>query len=765
MTARPRRSTPAAPAAPTAPVTTSAPPGSIPLDVSGRPTALRRVDLDRFFHPRSVAVIGASTSGRSSNTVMWRKIRAWGDEHGASIIPVHPAHDELDGVRCFPSIADIPGEIDMAVILVGDAIGVFESVLAARPRFTVIFAAGFAETGAAGQARQVRLAQMLATSDVRLLGPNTNLNAFEAFRDDLAGPTIALITQSGHQGRPVFQAQELGIALSHWAPTGNEVDLEFADFVNYFADQAGVGVVAAYIEGFKDGRTLILAADRAARAGLPIVCVKVGRTDAGRSMARSHTGHLTGSDAVTSAVFAQYGITRVDGLDELTETAAMFARTAAPRDWKHLGTPRRRPLGVCVYSISGGTGAHMADLLAGAGVALPDLAPRTQRALRTWIPGELRVSNPVDSGGPPSMDERGRQILEALIADPHVDVIVCPITGAVDSISRPLATDLVAAAATTTKPIFVVWGSPDTADPVYRDILLASRLPTFRTFHNCVAATRAYADHWHFRARYESPFASSSNSSPSPNPSPGPRRATVPLKLSRAARTVRRLLADRAGDGRALSEVTAKEVLRAYGIPVTHDIMCGSAAEAARAAAGIDAPVVLKVVSPDLVHKSDLGLVQVGLATGAAVKRSYAELLDRALAVDPHARIEGVLVTEQLTGGVETVLGMTQDELFGPTIMFGLGGVFVEILGDVAFRVPPFPRAEAERMVREVNGYPLLQGARGTAAVDVDALVDVIMKLERLAMENADTIAEIDMNPLLVRTTGVVALDALIICA
>src|SRR5205807_3845035 len=284
-----------------------------------------------------------------------------------------------------------------------------EGAIEKKAKFAVIFAAGFAEVGGEGERLQSQVAELIAGSDIHLLGPNTNLNAFETFRDDLPGSAIALITQSGHQGRPIFQGQDLGIAMSHWAPTGNEVDLEFADFAAYFADQPQVGVVAGYIEGFKDGRTLMLAADHAARGGVPIVAVKVGRTDEGRSMAKAHTGHLTGSDAVISAVFRQFGVTRVDGLDELLDVAAALARTAPPSG-----------AGVCVYSISGGTGAHMADMAAAAGLRVPELSKATQEQLHEWIPPYLRVSNPVDNGGAPSGDWRGRKILDAIVADPNV---------------------------------------------------------------------------------------------------------------------------------------------------------------------------------------------------------------------------------------------------------------------------------------------------------------------------------------------------------
>ncbi len=712
-------------------------PSGQPLDVTGRPVALRDLDLDAFFHPKTVAVIGASATSRKPNTAMWRKISAWGQRAGATVIPVHPKYDEVDGVRCYDTIADVPGEIDLAVILVGDAVGMFETVLDKAPKYAVIFSAGFAETGAKGAALQDRLEDLIASGSTHLLGPNTNLNAFESFRDDLPAPKIALITQSGHQGRPVFQAQDFGVALSHWAPTGNEADLEFADFARYFADQDEVGVIACYIEGFKDGRTLMLAADHAAAAGVPIVCVKVGKTAEGASMAQSHTGHLTGSDAVTDAVFRQLGVTRVDGLDELTDTAAMFARTSRPKG-----------RGVCVYAISGGTGAHMADLLADAGLGLPELTRTTQKRLHDGlIPSYLRVSNPVDNGGPPSTDERGPQIIEAILADPNVDLVICPITGALETISRPLATTLVEAAETTDKPIFVVWGSPDVSDPVYTDILLPSGLPTFRTFHNCVQAARAYFDWWDFQDRYTSPFAD------------------AVTKPSAAAKKVAPPLAAAAEAGTALSEHGSKEVLRAYKIPVSNDVLVGSAAEAARAAAAIGFPVVMKACSPQLLHKSDLGLVKVGVSSAAEAKAAYNELAEAARKADRRADLEGVLVCEMVTGGIEAVIGVSQDELFGPVVMLGLGGVFVEVLGDVTFRVPPFGRDDAERMVGELAGAKLFDGVRGAKPADVKALVDTIMKVQRLAVDNADAIAELDINPLVVRPRGkgVVALDALVV--
>jgi acyl-CoA synthetase (NDP forming) len=706
-------------------------------DVSDRPLTLRDVDLDVFLHPKSVAVVGASDASRKPNTLMTARIKAFADANGARFYPVTPSYPEVQGVPTVASIADVAGEIDLAVLLTGAerVVDNFEEAVQKKARFAVIFSAGFSEIGPAGEALEARLAGLAHDGDTRLLGPNTNLNAFSDFRTDLAGPAIALVTQSGHQGRPIFQGQELGIRLSHWAPTGNEVDLEFADWARYFADQPDVGVIAAYIEGFKDGRSLMLAADHAAKLKKPLVVVKVGKTEAGASMAQSHTGHLTGSDAVTSAVFRQFGVTRVDGLDELLDVSATFARTRRPKGD-----------GVCVYAISGGTGAHMADMAAAAGLRLPELTKKSQAALHDGlIPSYLRVSNPVDCGGPPVMTAAGRKIIDLILADRNVDILIVPITGALETMSAPMVRDLVAAAETTDKPIFVVWGSPVGTEPAYVNGLLQSRLPVFRTFANCVRAVRAYLDYWSFIARYDSPFDDA---------------PTAPLPAAKKARAV---LAASVGPGEALSEYASKQVLRAYGIKTTNDVLCSSAAAAVKAAKEIGFPVVMKVSSPDLPHKSDAGVVKVGVGSPKDVRAAYDELLAKATKANRKARIEGVLVAEMVSGGVETLVGVSQDPLFGPVVTVGLGGIFVEVLGDVSFRVPPFHRDEAQRMVDELQGAAVLRGVRGAKPVDEAALVDTIMKVQRIALDLAGDIAELDVNPLVVRSRGVVALDALVV--
>ncbi|MGW5735545.1 MULTISPECIES: acetate--CoA ligase family protein [Streptomyces] len=702
------------------------------VDVSGRPLHADIPDLDRFFRPESVAVIGASDAEGRPNTGITRQLMDWAERGGARLHPVHPTRQTVFGTPCFPSVADLPEQVDLAVLLVSDPLPVIEELTESKVKFAVAFASGFAETGEEGAAAQARLAAAVERSGLRLLGPNTNLNAFEKFRDDLEGPAIALITQSGHQGRPVFTMQEIGVRLSHWAPTGNEADLETSDFISYFADRPEVGAIACYVEGLKDGRSFLLAADHAAQRGVPVVAVKVGRTETGARMAASHTGKLTGADTVVDAAMRQYGVIRVDGLDELQDTSALLARAKPPR-----------AEGVVVYSISGGTGAHFSDLATEAGLRLPALSDAKQAELHQWIPDYLNVANPVDNGGHPVGDWRGRKIIDAILDDPEVGVLICPITGPFPPMSDKLAQDLVDAAEQTDKLVCVVWGSPVGTEEAYRTTLLgSSRVATFRTFGNCITAVRAYLDHHRFTTRYRSPFAEA------------PRAASPSFRKAQALMR----------SGQQLSEHAAKQLLRAYGIRVPREQLVTSAAAAVRAAGLVGYPVVMKASGARLAHKSDLGLVKVGLTSASQVRDAYRELTD--IARYEGIALDGVLVCQMVERGVEMVVGVTQDELFGPTVTVGLGGVLVEVLRDVAVRVPPFGEDQALAMLSELRGRPLLDGVRGGPPVDVDALVEVVLRVQRMALELGDELAELDINPLMVlpRGQGAVALDALAVC-
>jgi acyl-CoA synthetase (NDP forming) len=693
-------------------------------------------DLHRLFHPRRVAVVGASDTPHRPNTALYRKVKAKVEPEGAVVFPVNPTRDTLDGVRCYHSLLDIEGDLDLAVVLTGDPIPAVEEAAQKGVGYVIVFAAGFAEVDTdEGRQAQQRMSELCGPGRTRLMGPNTNANAFEAFRTDLDGRKLALITQSGHQGRPVAEGETVGIPMYAWAPLGNEADLECADFIEYFADVAEVGAIAMYIEGFKNGERLRRACEHALERGIPVVCIKVGRSEAGQEMAMAHTAHLTGEDAVVGAVLEQHGVIRVDGLDELLEIGGMFSRLPAPRGD-----------GVCVYAISGGTGAHFADLAASAGLRMPRLTKETADTLHQWIAWFLRTDNPVDTGAGPNADERGRLITDAIVKDPNVDLVIVPITGALPFMAERFVSDLIAVSEYSPIPIVVIWGSPDATPPAYRMLIEQQRMPVFRNFQNCIRGVRAYFDYHALRTRYRSPFGDAAT------------------QVDGAATAAAAALAGRSG---VLADVDALALLREAGIAVaTSELARDDAAveNAATRLGGADGLVVLKTASADIPHRSDHGLVAVGVAREDAVTVAD-RLRRRAAQVQPAAQLEGILVCEQVSDGVEVIVGVTQKPPFGATVMVGLGGVLTELLGDIRFLVTPFTRDDAERAVRALRGFALLDGFRGRPPADVDALVDMLMAVQRLALAAGESLRELDLNPVAVRPRGLgaVALDALVV--
>ena len=696
--------------------------------MSGRPLELRSISWEKLFDPKTVAVVGASETEGTQQRHQWIQVRDRLGTRGATVVPVHPTKPEILGTPAYRSVAEIPFDLDLAIVLVRDPIPVLEECVAKGVGVAVVFAAGFSEVGTAeGRAAEKRL-QELAAGPVRVLGPNTNLNVFEPWTAGLPGRKMAIITQSGHQGRPISQGEALGIPVQSWATIGNEADLEFADFAAHYASLPDTGVIAAYIEGFRDGRTLMLAADAAARARVPIVCIKVGRSDEGRKMAQAHTGHLTGSDAVHEAVFHQTGIVRVDDLDEVIEISGMFCHTELVEG-----------KGVAIYALSGGTASHMVDLCSSAALPVPRLEDRTIDGLRQHIPWFLRCDNPVDSGGTITATPAGRAVLELLVDDGNTDILLVPITGVFPGMSDALAKDLIDLHAQGRKTIIAIWSSPRRDDPAYAALCQAG-IPLFHSFCGAVRGIKALIDYSSFVREYHSPFD------------------TVPARASRAAAPARKLLAG----GGVRNEVEAKQLLKLYGIPTVEEIVATSAKEAAAAATAVGFPAVMKILSSGISHKSDRGLVVTGVGSAAQARTVFRDLLERAAG----ERVDGVVVQPMIEDVVaEAILGMSHQPPFGPTILFGLGGVFGEVVEDVSFGVPPFDKRWAHRMVAGTRAARLLAGARGRPAGDNAAIVDAIMRLQRLALELGDEIEELDINPLMVlpRGKGVVAVDALVV--
>ncbi|MCW2550193.1 MAG: hypothetical protein JWN96_4653 [Mycobacterium sp.] len=688
-----------------------------------------RADLEAFFRPQSVAVLGRVNRASDAAALLEPIRTRYGCEQ---VYLVHPAGGEVDGVPIYPSVLDIPGPVTLAIVNVGAAAvpGAVDECGRKGIAYVLVFTAGFSEVGAEGAELENQLAETARRHGVRIFGPNTNTNAFERMPDvpGLRGGKIGLVTQSGHQGRPVVQGSLFGVGFSRWVPTGNEVDLEAADFIEYFAGDPETAVIAGYFEGFKDPAKLRRALDAAAEAGKPVVALKIGSTSAGQRMASSHTGHLTGSDAVIDGLFAQYAVTRVRDLDELLDTSALFAKLPA-------GTGTR----VGLYSISGGSGTLMAEIAEAAGLEVPTLTTETQAAMRELLPGYLTVSNPVDNGGTflltAPVEDRLR-LLTLLAEDPNVDVVVVGLTGAVGEMTDNLAADIRVLADSLPVPLIATWNSYKTDEQGFHD-LVASGVPLFRSFRGCFSALRAWGDRTQRAASYRRRALGSTTPSPE-----------VAAILS--------------GKG-TLDASQSRQLLDAFGIALPGEALTPTPDSAADAADALGYPVVLKIASPDIAHKSDLGLVRVGVSDAEGVRAAARELLDRAELRAPDARIDGVLVQQQVRTGVEMIVGVVSDPVLGAAVSVGTGGIFAEVFRDVATRPLPLDRQDAREMVTSLRGYALLDGARGRPKGDVDALLNVIEAVARLATAAGDRLAELDLNPVVVTPKGAIAVDSLVV--
>ena len=691
--------------------------------------AQRRVDLEEFFQPVGVAVIGGIDRTQTEDGLRAAMDPRWGE---GNWYLVNPKGGSIGSVPVYETVADVPEPVALAVISTPPAAcaQVVDECGAVGARYALVFSSGFSEVGPEGAALEAELGEAGRRNGIRIFGPNTNTNAFEPVPEvpGLLGGKIGVVTQSGHNGRPIMQGVHFGIGFSRQVPCGNEVDLEVSDFIEYFAYDDDTAVIAGYIEGFRSAEKLRTALEAANAQQKPVVILKIGATDAGARMASSHTGHLTGSDEVIDGLFEQYGVVRVRDLDELLETAALFAK---------LGPDVAEGAGL--YSISGGSSTLMAEAAELAGVPVPPLAVETQENLHRHIPGYLAVSNPVDNGGTFIVSQPAeirQQVIRDISDDAAVGYTVIGVTGAVPPMTDLLGDDIVALVDEVDKPIIATWNSLKVDEPGF-DRLVESGIPLFRSFRGCFAALAAY----HRYQRRRQGF-----------------RVRPPLSdaVPEAAEAA---LKEPVPDTDAL--------LRAFGLPLATSEVAPSASDARQAAEEIGLPVAVKIASADFPHKSDAGLVVLGVDSLDGVEQAARAILDRARAVGPDAAIEGVEVQQMVVGGTEMIVGVTRDPTLGPAVMVGTGGVFTEILADAAVRPLPLDEADAYEMVKSLKGFPLLDGARGRPPADVEALVQVVMATATMATALGDHLAELDLNPVVVldRGQGAVVVDHLMILA
>ena len=693
--------------------------------------------IDRMLNPKSIAVVGATPrmqyGGRFLNAALKAKDRV-------AVYPVNPRYDEIMGVKSYPSITDLPETPDLVGIVVPyhQVLDILKESHAKGTRAAIVISAGFSERDVDDRRDlQGEVGAFARESGLRICGPNclgvANVQAdiwpTASYRgsDGLSGP-IGLICQSGASAFGPFltRAVEEGIGLSHIISTGNEADLDFCDFARYLLDQDSVKVIAGFVEGFKDARKLVSVAEMAAERGKPIVLIKIGRSDLGARAARSHTAALTGADALYDEVFAQYGITRVQDYDELLEVSQLLAHTAKPV----------QP-GVAVVSHSGGISSLTADMCGQAGLDLPPLTATAREGINGVLKGFGWAANPSDVTGFANSDSFP-EIMAYMSEQPHIGTLVVASAGA-----DPQAEQVIAQRDKSDRGLAFLWTGTRSATAGLPK-LKAAQIPVFYVPDKLAFGVRALLNYHQWRDRRQAAgFGRAAAMTPS--------QEQVTAALSARGRV-------------AFSEHESKELIAAWGIPITREATAASPEAAVAAAETIGYLVALKVDSPDILHKTEAGVIRLGLTDAAQVRAAYGDIMSNAAAAAPAgAAINGALVQEMVSGGVEVIIGVSYDAQLGPTLLFGVGGVMVEVYNDVALRLCPITRPEALEMINQVKGSRLLHGFRGTPPADIDALAAALVSVSQLAVNLEGTLAELDINPLMVLPAGqgIKAADAL----
>ena len=689
--------------------------------------------LSALFAPRAIAVVGASSNPQKIGGIPVDYQRRFGFD--GALYPVNPNADRIQELQAWPSLRAIGQPVDLAILAVPAALvdSALDDAIAAKVKGVVLFSSGFAEIGAEGTAAQARLGDKARAAGVRLIGPNClgfmNIarNVYATFSPApgvgrVTAGRIGLVSQSGAFGADAYSmARARGVGLSLWATTGNEADVQFADCLAWLAQDPATDVIMGYMEGCRDGPRLRAALALAQANGKPVVMVKVGSTALGAQAAASHTAALAGDDAVYDAVFRQYGVLRARNLTEFFDLAHSAAVAGRPRD---------RSIGL--FTLSGGVGALMADEASAQGLDVQPLSDAAQDTLRGWVPFAA-PRNPVDITGQVTndmsllersarvmLDDRGFASWMGFLAAAGASDAFWPVLRELVGSLRKAYPDTLLAISTLLAP-------------ERRAELEAMRCLVFADPSDGIRTIAALAG-------LKTGAARSADSTPPSNP----------LKLAPGT----------------MSEPDALSLLAEAGVPVVEHRVVRSADEAAAAAEAIGDAVVVKIVSADIPHKSDVGGVALGLRGAAQARAAFERTRDHALTARPDARLDGALVARMLGGGVECIAGVHRDPVFGPVLMFGLGGIHVETLRDVSLRALPIARDDALAMVRELRAFAILDGARGRAPVDLESIADALCALAGFALRAGDSLDSAEINPLIARPLadgGCVAVDALVV--
>jgi acetate---CoA ligase (ADP-forming) len=716
--------------------------GTIPQAAEVRVRGAGVHGLDALLRPRSVAVIGASRERGTIGAEILHNLIARGFQ--GPVYPVNPKAGFVQSVSAYPSIEAVPGPVDLAVVVVPAAAvpAILEACGRAGVAAAVVISAGFRETGEEGAARERVLLECTRRHGMRLVGPNCLgvLNTEPAVALDATfAPTfpaagrIAFSSQSGALGLAILEySAQLNLGISHFVSVGNKADVSGNDLLEYWEQDPGTDLILLYLESFGNPRRFTQIARRVGRTK-PIVAVKSGRTGAGQRAAASHTGSLAGSDAAVDALCLQSGVIRTDTIEELFDVAMLLAHQPVPHGHR-----------VAIVTNAGGPGIMATDACESHGLEVGPLAEPTVAALRAFLPKEASTRNPVDmiaSAAPESYE----QAIRLVAADPGVDAVLAIYVPPI--VTRPLdvAQAIVRGSAAAARDARERGAAPP---PVLSCFMGSHGVPEgLRSLHEgqipsyafpesaAIALARAVR-YGRWRAEPEGltrRFAADA------------RRAGEALARARARAA--------AGDGAWLDPDETRELLAAYGIVMPAARVARSEEEAVRAAAAAGGPVALKLVSATIAHKSDVGGVVLDVRNEAEAREAFRGIAARLEARGMRERMEGVLVQPMIREGIEAIVGVTHDRSFGPLVMFGIGGVHVELLRDVAFRVHPLTDRDARDLVRGVRGFPLLAGYRGAPPGDVAALEELLLRVSQLAGDHPE-IGEMDLNPLKVLPPG-----------
>ncbi len=703
-------------------------------------------DLRPLLAPQSIAVIGASGD---TETLRGRLTHALiGHGYAGRVYPVTRSQSEVLGLTAYASVGDLPEAPDLAVVVVPAAIvpQALDECGARGIRAAVVISSGFAEeSGEAAHARDLELRRVVETHGMLVCGPNSEglVNPLQrvvaTFSPVFHDPSRPLLPATSH-GRAIAVSCQSGaltfaflnrgrdrqLRFTYQVSAGNQTILEAHDYVDWALDHGGADVFLLYLEAIRRPDRFRAVADKAAQAGKPLIIAKVGRSDAGRRAAASHTGSLAHAGAVDDAIFRHHGIIRGEDLDHMLDVASAFAFCPLPAGNR-----------VAVITGSGGSAVWMADILTAHGLELPVLENEIQRRVLALLPSYASAQNPVD-GTAQAIHEVGyARLVEIVQQSERIDTILLIGSLANDATAIKRAEELATLTGPRDKPILLSTYTGASAEATAA--FAAAGIPVYTSMPSCARAIRALVDYARFQARRRH--------SPS---------LTAPDLRDKTAAAL-------AAAGSVLTEHQAKALLSSYGVPRPSEKLVHSAAEAATAAAEIGGAVALKVQSPEITHKTEAGAVALRVEGEAAIRTAYDGVLANARIAHPNATIEGVLVQQMAPAGVEVILGVSRDPDFGPMLMVGLGGIHVEVLCDVVFAPVPLAAEEALALLGELRGAALFAGVRGAPPADKSALAELMAALSRFAADHAEAIAEFDLNPVIVHTDGLTVVDALIV--